>query len=137
MHENDGTGGIERMVIPQVPWGRVVSVLFIVGALVAVTAGTALAQLEGLTPEAATALGEEAGKAQSAGLTQIAAGLAMGLGAIGPGIGIGLAVSGAMQALGRNPEAVGTIQTNMIVGVAFAEAVAIYALVVAILIKFV
>ena len=49
MHENDGTGGIERMVIPQVPWGRVVSVLFIVGALVVVTAGTALAQLEGLT----------------------------------------------------------------------------------------
>jgi F-type H+-transporting ATPase subunit c len=43
----------------------------------------------------------------------------------------------AMEAIGRNPEAVGTIQTNMILGIAFAEAIAIYALVVAILIKFV
>ncbi|MDA1096102.1 MAG: ATP synthase F0 subunit C [Chloroflexi bacterium] len=74
---------------------------------------------------------------QAEGFKQIAAGLAIGLGAIGPGIGIGIAVSKAMEALGRNPEAQGAIQTNMIVGVAFAEAVAIYALVVAILIKFV
>jgi F-type H+-transporting ATPase subunit c len=68
---------------------------------------------------------------------QLAAGLAIGLGAIGPGIGIGLLASGALQAIGRNPEAGGQIQTNMIVGIAFAEAVAIYALVVALLLKFV
>lgn len=66
----------------------------------------------------------------------LAAGLAMGLGAIGPGIGIGLLVSGAMQALGRNPEAEPSIRTNMILGIAFAEAVAIYALVVALILKF-
>ena len=139
MHEKDVTGGNESMLISRVPWGRVASALSIVGALLAVTAGTALAQLEGLglSPEAAKGLGEEAAKAQAEGLTQIAAGLAIGLGAIGPGIGIGIAVSKAMEALGRNPEAQGAIQTNMIVGVAFAEAVAIYALVVAILIKFV
>ena len=67
----------------------------------------------------------------------LAAGLCMGLGAIGPGIGIGILAMGAMQALGRNPEARGPIMTNMILGIAFAEAVAIYALVVAVVLIFV
>lgn len=67
----------------------------------------------------------------------IGAGLAIGLGAIGPGIGIGLLGMGAMNALGRNPEARGPIMTNMILSIAFAEAVAIYALIVAILLIFV
>ncbi|KKU44901.1 MAG: ATP synthase subunit c [Microgenomates group bacterium GW2011_GWC2_46_7] len=58
-------------------------------------------------------------------------------GAIGPGIGIGLVGLGAMQAIGRNPEASSKIQTNMILGFAFAEAVAIYALVIALILKFV
>ena len=69
-------------------------------------------------------------------LTQIAAGIAMGVGAIGPGIGIGSIGRGAMEALGRNPEARGPIMTNMILSIAFAEAVAIYALIIAILIVF-
>lgn len=64
-------------------------------------------------------------------------GLAMGLGAIGPGIGIGLLVGKALEAIGRNPEAAGKIQTVMILGIAFTEAIAIYALVIALLIKFV
>lgn len=67
----------------------------------------------------------------------LAAGLAMGLGAIGPGIGVGLVGMGALQALGRNPEARGPILTNMILGIAFAEAIAIYALVVAVVLIFV
>ena len=67
----------------------------------------------------------------------LAAGLCMGLGAIGPGIGIGILAMGAMQALGRNPEARGPIMTNMILAIAFAEAVAIYALVVAVVLIFV
>ena len=71
------------------------------------------------------------------GLKAIAAGLAMGLGAIGPGIGIGILGSKAMEAIGRNPEATGLIQTNMILGIVFTEAIAIYALVVALIIKFV
>jgi F-type H+-transporting ATPase subunit c len=58
----------------------------------------------------------------------------MGLGALGPGIGIGILAYGAMQAIGRNPEARGPILTNMILAIAFAEAIAIYALIVAILI---
>ena len=70
-------------------------------------------------------------------ILNIGAGLAIGLGAIGPGIGIGLLGSKAMEAIGRNPEAAGPIQTNMILAIAFTEAIAIYALVVAILIKFV
>ncbi len=67
-------------------------------------------------------------------IRMLAAGLAMGLGAIGPGIGIGILGYGAMQALGRNPEARGPIMTNMILAIAFAEAIGIYARIVAILI---
>jgi len=63
----------------------------------------------------------------------LAAGIAMGLGAIGPGIGVGILGRGAMEALGRNPEARGAIMTNMILVIAFCEAIAIYALIVAII----
>lgn len=62
-----------------------------------------------------------------------AAALAIGLGALGPGLGIGIMGYGAMQALGRNPEARGPIQMNMILAIAFAEAIAIYALIIAII----
>lgn len=67
----------------------------------------------------------------------LAAGLAIGFGAIGPGIGIGILGLGAMQAIGRNPEARGPILTNMILAIAFAEAIAIYALIVAVILIFV
>jgi len=67
----------------------------------------------------------------------IAAAIAIGAGAIGPAIGIGLIGSKAVDAVGRNPEASSKIQTLMILAIAFAEAVAIYALVIALIIKFV
>ncbi len=67
----------------------------------------------------------------------LAAGLAIGLGAVGPGVGIGLLVNGALQSIGRNPEAQGSIQINMFIGIAFAESIAIYALVVALILLFV
>jgi F-type H+-transporting ATPase subunit c len=70
-------------------------------------------------------------------LTNLAAGIAIGLGAVGPGIGIGLLAAKAMESIGRNPEAAPIIQTNMILAIAFTEAIAIYALVVALLIKFI
>ncbi len=66
----------------------------------------------------------------------IGAGLAM-LGTIGAGLGIGILGMGAVQGIARNPDAAGDVQTNMILGIAFAEAVAIYCLVVALLIIFV
>jgi len=69
--------------------------------------------------------------------TDFAAALAIGTGAIGPAIAIGILTAKGLEAIGRNPEAAGKIQTNMILGIAFAEAVAIYALVVALIIKFV
>ena len=67
----------------------------------------------------------------------LAAALAIGLGAVGPGVGIGVLGAAAMNAIGRNPEARGAILTNMILAIAFAEAIAIYALVVAIVLIFV
>jgi F-type H+-transporting ATPase subunit c len=70
-------------------------------------------------------------------LTTLAVALAIGLGAIGPGIGIGIIGARAMEAIGRNPDASPIIQTNMILSIVFTEAIAIYALVVALLLKFV
>lgn len=70
-------------------------------------------------------------------IKNLAAAIAIGLGALGPGLGIGMIGKGAMEAIGRNPEAAGKVQTGMILSIAFAEAVAIYALVVALIIKFV
>ena len=69
-------------------------------------------------------------------ISDVGAGIAIGLGALGPGLGIGMLASKAMESLGRNPEAAGPIQQNMILAIAFAEAIAIYALVVAVIIKF-
>lgn len=66
----------------------------------------------------------------------IAAGLAVGLGAIGPGIGEGIAASKALESMGRNPEVSKDIFTKMIVSMAIVESTAIYALVVAFLILF-
>ena len=57
--------------------------------------------------------------------------LAIAVGAIGPGIGVGLIGAKAMEAIGRNPEASGKIFAPMLLGMAFAEAIAIYALVIA------
>jgi len=71
------------------------------------------------------------------GMKFIGAGIAMGLGAFGPALAIGNLVGRAMEALGRNPEAQPVIQTNMILGLAFAEAIGIYALVTAVMIGFV
>lgn len=66
----------------------------------------------------------------------LAAAIAIGLGAIGPGIGIGILASKALEAMGRNPEATPKIQTTMILAIAFTEAIAIYALVVSLMILF-
>jgi F-type H+-transporting ATPase subunit c len=66
----------------------------------------------------------------------IAAGLAIGLGAIGPGIGEGIAASKALEAIGRNPEASGKITPLMFVSMAVTESTAIYALVISLIILF-
>jgi len=66
----------------------------------------------------------------------IGMGLAVGLGVLGPGIGIGLIAGRALEAIGRNPESSSTVITNMFIGIAFTEALAIFALVVGFIIKF-
>ena len=67
----------------------------------------------------------------------LATAIVMGVGAIGPAIAIGLIGSKGAEAIGRNPEAAPKVQTAMILALAFAEAIAIYALVIALIIKFV
>jgi len=66
----------------------------------------------------------------------LAMALAVGLGAIGPGAGIGIIFNGALQAMGRNPEAEGIVRTYMFLGFALTEALFIFALVVGLLIGF-
>lgn len=77
--------------------------------------------------------------AVSAGLDvkSISIALLMALGGLGPSIAIGIIGSKAMEAIGRNPEATSKIQTNLVLGFAFAEAIDIYSLVVALILKFV
>lgn len=70
-------------------------------------------------------------------LKDIATALVYGLGAIGPAIGIGLIGAGALDAIGRNPSAVKDIRANMILAIAFAEALGVFALVIALMIKFI
>ena len=66
----------------------------------------------------------------------LGAGLCMGIGAIGPALGEGNAVSHALDGMARQPEAAGNLRTNMILGCAITETTGIYALVIALLILF-
>ena len=70
-------------------------------------------------------------------LTMLAKALAIGIGSIGPGLAIGKSGAKAMEAIVRNPEAAGKILVPMLLAAAFAEAIAIYALVIALIVKFV
>ena len=72
-----------------------------------------------------------------AGLKYIGAGIAIGLGGFAPALAIGMMAAKAMEAIGRNPEAQPQVQSSMILAIVFAEAIAIYALVVAIMIGFI
>ena len=66
----------------------------------------------------------------------LGAGLCMGIGAIGPAIGEGNAVSKALEGMARQPEAAGNLRTNMILGCAITETTGIYSLLIAFLILF-
>ena len=66
----------------------------------------------------------------------IGAAICMGIGAIGPGIGEGIAVSKALEGMARQPEATSTLRTNMIMGCAIAETTGLYSLLISFLILF-
>ena len=66
----------------------------------------------------------------------LATSIAVGVGVIGPGFAVGLIGAAALGGIARNPEATSKIQTNMVLAIAFAESIAIYALVIALIIKF-
>ena len=67
----------------------------------------------------------------------LGAGLAIGLGVIGPGIGLGSMLGSALESIARQPELRGEIRTNMFIGIGVTEAVALYAFVVALILIFV
>src|SRR5204863_9938160 len=68
-------------------------------------------------------------------LAWLAAGIAVGFGVLGPGIGIGILTAKSSEAMGRNPDAAATIRTNMIIGAALAEGLGILAFVLGILLS--
>ncbi len=74
---------------------------------------------------------------EEASIKLIMTGVTIIVGGIMPAFAIGLLSAKAMEAIGRNPEAADSIRTTMILGLAFAEAIAIYALVISLIIKFV
>ncbi len=67
----------------------------------------------------------------------LGAGLAIGLGVIGPGIGMGSMIGSALQSIARQPELAGDIRTNMFIGIGLIEALALYAFVVSLILLFV
>ena len=67
----------------------------------------------------------------------LSAGLCMGIGALGPALGEGNAVSKALEGMARQPEAAGMLRTNMILGCAITETTGIYSLVISLLLMFV
>jgi F-type H+-transporting ATPase subunit c len=89
-----------------------------------------------MTPEQQIEVATQIANIDADGMKAIAMAIAAGVGVFGPGIGIGMLVSRALEAIGRNPEAAGKIQATMFIGIAFVEALAIFALVVAFVIKF-
>ncbi|MBB5182398.1 ATP synthase F0 subunit C [Catenisphaera adipataccumulans] len=70
------------------------------------------------------------------GMACLGAGIAM-IAGLGPGIGQGIAASRGAEAVGRNPDAQGKIQSTMVLGIALAETTGIYSLIIAILLIFV
>ncbi len=107
-------------------------ILTVVAAMIGVLSSSSLV----FAAEAAAAAGDSFPKAIFAVGAMIAAGIAMGIGAIGAGLGIGNAASGACSAVGRNPGVQGKIMMTMLVGMAMAESIAIYALVVAMILLY-
>jgi ATP synthase F0 subunit c len=73
----------------------------------------------------------------SAAMALLSAGICMGIGGIGPGIGEGFTARGAVKWIARNSEAVGDITRNMLVGMAVAESTGIYSMVIALVLIFV
>jgi F-type H+-transporting ATPase subunit c len=99
----------------------VLSVVGVVGAEEGAAAGATAKIAEGVWFYAMTVLG---------------AGMAIGLAALGTGIGQGITSGKAVEAMARQPEMVGTLQVNMIIGLAFIESLCIYALVVSMILLF-
>ena len=80
---------------------------------------------------AAVATAAQAATGISGSISVLGAGLAFGLGAIGPGIGVGFVAGKAIEGMARQPEMAGRIQTTMFIGMALAEAIALLGFVLA------
>jgi F-type H+-transporting ATPase subunit c len=73
---------------------------------------------------------------ESIAMAFLGGGLSIGLAALGTGIGMGILVGRAVEGIARQPEAIDKIRTTMIIGIAFIEALALYALVISFILVF-
>jgi F-type H+-transporting ATPase subunit c len=112
---------------------KTLSYVFISMILVIVFAPFVMAAAAPAAAPSAPAPATDYTKAIVLGCSLLAVGIAMGLGTIGTGVGMGNGLSGATNAVGRNPEAQGKILLTMMVGLAMIESLAIYALVIALI----
>ena len=96
----------------------------------------ALTRIASAGARAAAAAGEFTAAEAKANAAAQMAGLAYGLAAIGPGVGIGIIFGKAIEAMARQPESAGMVRTTMFLGVAFTEALALIGFVAFILLKF-
>jgi F-type H+-transporting ATPase subunit c len=104
--------------------------------LLMATAGLALAQEETGGGAPAATGGFDPGYTIYFALSVLGAGLAIGLGACGTGVGMGSAVRGALEGAARNPDTYGRLLTTMMIGLAMIESLAIYALVIALILLY-
>lgn len=124
------SNNINERMVTMVKFSKAVAVLFLGVLFVMALAPVAMAA------ESASSGAVDYTKAIVIGCSLVAAGFSIGLGANGTGQGMGTATSGSTSAVGRNPEAQGKIMLTMMVGMAMAESVAIYALVVSLIILY-
>jgi F-type H+-transporting ATPase subunit c len=110
-------------------------VLCVFAVLAAFGAGLAMAQEHGEEEGAATTLLDK-GYVAFFVASVLAAGLSIGIGAHGTGIGMGNAIKGAVEGVSRNPDTYGRILTTMMIGLAMIESLAIYALIVSLILLF-
>lgn len=89
-----------------------------------------------MTPDQQIQIATEIAQLDADAMKSIAMAFAASIGVLGPAIGIGMLVARALEGIARNPEAASKIQSTMILGIVFVEALAIFALVVAFIIKF-
>ncbi len=116
---------------------RVFALLLLVVLALGALSATAFAAPDDITDQSSAVTTEETQEEDSTGAKAIAAGVAIGLAALGGAVAMGIAIAKTSEGIARQPEAEGKLRTTLMLGLVFIETAIIYALIIAILIIFV